>query len=180
MTFSINVSIFISEQVSYHPAVPLLSKHGSTTVFNLLRSSDMSSLESPAFDFQDAQERIRNYIPRDDPGDDGNPLVAGVDLCSNCRILRWLGLRRPPQASLFSGHFGPSYPGLPRMPVSSACELCQAICASFLSSTQVRYIRLSLERLADAIFVNQLWSNQERPYDLLFIDIADETGCTVT
>jgi hypothetical protein len=148
----------------------------------------MSSLVFPVYDTQGAQERRRNYrrkriwnyIPRDDPGDDGNPLVVGVDLCSNCRILRWLGLRRPPQAVPIVGELVHRYRESARTPVSSTCELCQAICASFLSATQVKYITLSLGKLADAISLNIAYLDQERPFDLLFIDIEDETGCTIT
>ncbi|KAH6839370.1 heterokaryon incompatibility protein-domain-containing protein [Alternaria alternata] len=33
---------------------------------------------------------------------------------------------------------------------------------------------------ADAIAVNKPWPDRERPCDLLFIDIEDKTGCTVT
>jgi hypothetical protein len=175
MAFSINVRILIPEQVLNRPALPLLSKFGSTAVFNLSRSSDMSSLEFPASDSKSDPERLWSYIPRDDLGDEGNPKIAGVHLCSNCRILRWLELRCPSK-----GVHDSRYQESAGMPVSSNCALCQAICASFLSATQVRKITLSLGRLADAISANKLWPYQERPYDLLLIDIEDKSGCTVT
>ena len=179
MAFSINVRTPIPEQVLNRPALPLLFKFGSTAVFNLLRSLDMSSLECPAYNSKSDHERSWSYSPRDDPEDEGNPRVAGVDLCSNCQILRWLGLRRPPTGEHIPGDLFNRYRESARGPVSSTCELCQAICSS-LSATQVKYITLSLGRLADAIRLDISYPDQERPYELLFVEIEDETDCTIT
>jgi hypothetical protein len=137
----------------------------------LAHNSDMMHFQSV-----EDHDRFHSYVPGNDPGKDGNPDVTGVDLCSNCRTLRWLGLPRPPKAERVQGKLPFRYQDSTRTPVSSTCELCQAICATLPSTTQVMYITLSLGRLADAIAVEILWPDQTRPYDLLFIEVEDDTG----